>query len=268
MNFMPEKMSSTGPDGVIFHALPQESFTVFIWLASLTVVAVVFAGYWVLWRAVTLSQQLVNTRKKPTLEAFEAYDHAQELWARGQRKAAEELYWKAARLGLPATLRASIPLNLPLEVSREPNLLSITVGVMVRHWGSIPQFLDAQYARAEEISRGGQADFARTLYERIAEYGHADAIWKVALGYWLGDWSPDGEPDHARALPWMRWAVEHGRPEAARNLAQCYECGDGVDVNLAKAIHWYRVAARLGDASSQRVLDDLRRRTPVTRDEL
>jgi TPR repeat protein len=64
----------------------------------------------------------------------------------------------------------------------------------------------------------------------------------------------------------MRWAIEHGRAEAARNLAQCYERGEEVDMDLAAAIHWYRVAAAMGDAAARKTLLDLRRRKPAESD--
>ena len=57
--------------------------------------------------------------------------------------------------------------------------------------------------------------------------------------------------DTARAvLIWQGWAAK-GNADAAYNLAIIHHYGDGVPLDYAKALHWYRQAADLGDKTAQ-----------------
>lgn len=59
----------------------------------------------------------------------------------------------------------------------------------------------------------------------------------------------NGETATALAI-WKRWA-EKGNADAAYNLAVIHQHGDGVAVDYAQALHWYRHAAALGDRISE-----------------
>lgn len=58
-----------------------------------------------------------------------------------------------------------------------------------------------------------------------------------------------GETTQA-AVIWHRWASQ-GNVDAAYNLAVIHQYGDGVSLDYAKAMTWYRVAAEKGDKVSQ-----------------
>jgi len=58
-----------------------------------------------------------------------------------------------------------------------------------------------------------------------------------------------GETPQAVAI-WHRWANQ-GNVDAAYNLAVIHQYGDGVPLDYAKAMEWYRVAAEKGDKVSQ-----------------
>ena len=58
-----------------------------------------------------------------------------------------------------------------------------------------------------------------------------------------------GETPQAVAI-WQRWA-DQGNVDAAYNLAVVHQHGDGVALDYAKALTWYRVAAEKGDKVSQ-----------------
>ncbi len=58
-----------------------------------------------------------------------------------------------------------------------------------------------------------------------------------------------GETARAVAI-WQSWAAK-GELDAAYNLAVIHQHGDGVPVDYAKALHWYRQAAEGGDKASQ-----------------
>lgn len=58
-----------------------------------------------------------------------------------------------------------------------------------------------------------------------------------------------GETPQAVAV-WHRWANQ-GNVDAAYNLAVIHQYGDGVPLDYAKAMAWYRLAAEKGDKVSQ-----------------
>lgn len=59
----------------------------------------------------------------------------------------------------------------------------------------------------------------------------------------------NGETARAVAI-WLSWAAK-GEVDAAYNLAVIHQHDDGVPVDYAKALHWYRQAAERGDTASQ-----------------
>ena len=57
--------------------------------------------------------------------------------------------------------------------------------------------------------------------------------------------------DSGRAVAiWQDWAAK-GNVDAAYNLAVIHQYGDGVPLNYAAALRWYRLAAEQGDKVSQ-----------------
>ena len=45
------------------------------------------------------------------------------------------------------------------------------------------------------------------------------------------------------AVSWFRKAAEQGHADAQRNLALCYQNGDGIEVDLVQAFAWLQLAA-------------------------
>lgn len=77
-----------------------------------------------------------------------------------------------------------------------------------------------------------------------ARAGQADDDLRLAARLHQG-----GETPRAVAI-WQRWAAR-GNPDAAYNLAVIHQHGDGVPLDPAQAMAWYRVAAEQGDKVSQ-----------------
>lgn len=75
--------------------------------------------------------------------------------------------------------------------------------------------------------------------ERDADRFDGDAMDAYRLGRF----------DLAFAM-WLERAEEHD-PDAAAWVGSCYANGDGVDVDDAKALHWYTIAAELGKPMAQ-----------------
>ena len=57
---------------------------------------------------------------------------------------------------------------------------------------------------------------------------------------------------------WYRKAAEQGDAKAMAYLGLCYECGDGVGLDVAEALKWYRKAADLGSSLAKESLDRLK----------
>jgi TPR repeat protein len=74
--------------------------------------------------------------------------------------------------------------------------------------------------------------------------GTADEDLRVAAKAHRG-----GETGEAVAI-WKAWAAK-GNVDAAYNLAVIHQYGDGVPLDYAAAMHWYRQAADQGDKVSQ-----------------
>ena len=57
--------------------------------------------------------------------------------------------------------------------------------------------------------------------------------------------------DDAEAVVWYRLAAEQGHASAQYNLGVMYDNGEGIPQDDAEAIRWYRLAAEQGSASAQ-----------------
>lgn len=101
-------------------------------------------------------------------------------------------------------------------------------------------------------SRGDEAFFAtiRALVDR----DDASAIELLGEVYMLGGFGLPRDPAKACAL-FGRAAERRG--DSAHNLARCYERGDGLPVDAAKARHWYGRGASFGYAKSSCALGNL-----------
>ena len=55
----------------------------------------------------------------------------------------------------------------------------------------------------------------------------------------------------AKAVHWYRKAASLGNATAQTNLGGMYEKGKGVESDDKKAVHWYNKAASLGEATAQ-----------------
>ena len=82
----------------------------------------------------------------------------------------------------------------------------------------------------------------------LAENGNARAQYKLGITYQYGNGVP---MDLAIAVKWYRKAAEQGFPTAQYNFATMYSTGEGMPKNNEEAFKWFRMAAEQGHASSQ-----------------
>jgi TPR repeat protein len=77
-----------------------------------------------------------------------------------------------------------------------------------------------------------------------AEGGDPKAMTGLGYCYWAGQ---GVELDPAQALAWYRKGAEAGDGQAMANLGVCYQQGIGVEPDPALALSWYRKGAEAGD---------------------
>ena len=89
---------------------------------------------------------------------------------------------------------------------------------------------------------------AATIFTTLANAGDAEA--QAHIGYMT--YQGEGVAvDKAKAVQWYRKAAAQGNRDAQYNLAVAYGFGDGVTRNDAEALLWYRRAAEQGSAVAQ-----------------
>lgn len=113
---------------------------------------------------------------------------------------------------------------------------------------------DALYyvGRFYEVGAGGvSADLTKAyeFYRKAAEQGDPDGQFKVGYFFYVGIGPVEENNDEAFA--WGVKAAERGHPGAQAMIAECYQKGFGVGVNLNKAFEFYLKSAQQGNATSQ-----------------
>merc|ERR1711974_456688 len=87
------------------------------------------------------------------------------------------------------------------------------------------------------------------LYKSAAEKGHLGAIYNLAICYENGD---GVGVSASEAACHYEMAAHKGHVNAQFNVAMTYENGqDGVPKNVKKALDFYTLAARQGDAEAE-----------------
>ena len=81
-----------------------------------------------------------------------------------------------------------------------------------------------------------------------AENGHAEAAYRLALAYQLGQGL---EQDNTQAARWYTQAAQAHHAKAQRSLGAMYEGGYGVKQNFQQAYAWYKRAAAQGLPDAQ-----------------
>ncbi len=84
-----------------------------------------------------------------------------------------------------------------------------------------------------------------------ADAGNAVSQYNLGLCYANGN---GVEVDLAEAVKWFRKAAEQGLPEAQHNLGICLSRGAGVEKNVAEGAMWLNSAAQQGDDEAERML--------------
>jgi TPR repeat protein len=97
--------------------------------------------------------------------------------------------------------------------------------------------------------QAGQYDESTKLWLRAAKEGDSEA--ENALGNNYANGLGVDRPNPSEAFRWYKLSAGHGNADAAENLANCYEKGEGVSPNPAEAIRLHKLAAQYGNAVAQ-----------------
>ena len=84
-----------------------------------------------------------------------------------------------------------------------------------------------------------------------ADAGNAISQYNLGLCYAKGN---GVEVDLAEAVRWFRKAAEQGMPQAQYNLGLCLFRGAGVEKNVVEGAMWLNSAAQQGDEKAERML--------------
>lgn len=101
------------------------------------------------------------------------------------------------------------------------------------------------FQRAYDLNDRGRHQEAFSLYQQLADFGHAKAQFNLGVMYDQGQFVTQ---DYAQAVFWYLKAAEQGNANAQYNLAHKYKVGQGVIKDDTKAAYWYRRAAEEASA--------------------
>lgn len=104
------------------------------------------------------------------------------------------------------------------------------------------------YLVAMQAYESDELILARRILRSLAEQGHTEAAFRLAMMYDLGEGSAK---DTVQAAMFYRRAAEQGHDRAQHNLAVAYANGDGVELNIKRAVYWWQRAAMQGNSDSQ-----------------
>lgn len=85
-------------------------------------------------------------------------------------------------------------------------------------------------------------------YKALAEYGYADAQFKLANCYYEGS---DISKNLEKAFEWYSKSAEQGYSDAQYCLGNLYYLGDGVPKDVSKAVKWFSKSAEQGNVDAQ-----------------
>ncbi|KAB2923138.1 MAG: sel1 repeat family protein [Dechloromonas sp.] len=100
---------------------------------------------------------------------------------------------------------------------------------------------DDDLRQAAMAHKGGDTARAVAIWQGWAVRGNNDAAYNLAVIHQYGDGVP---LDHAAALRWYRQAADRGDKVAQFQIGLMYQTGQGVDVDEAEAHRWFTMHRR------------------------
>lgn len=95
---------------------------------------------------------------------------------------------------------------------------------------------DDDLRQAAKLHKGGETPQAVAIWQRWADLGNLDAAYNLAVIHQYGDGVP---LDYAKALTWYRVAAEKGDKVSQFQIGLMYQNGQGVEANQEEAHRWF-----------------------------
>lgn len=96
--------------------------------------------------------------------------------------------------------------------------------------------LDEEMRLAAKLHKQAETPQAMAIWQRLSAQGSADAAYNLAVIHQHGDGVP---VDHAKAMTWYRIAAEQGDKVSQFQIGLMYQTGQGVEANPAEAHRWF-----------------------------
>jgi hypothetical protein len=109
---------------------------------------------------------------------------------------------------------------------------------------------DAFEMGMESLKAGDFAE-AYCLWRPLAMHGHVEAAYHLGWLYANGNGLRVNVP---KAVYWWRQAANKGHTDAMFALALAFTQGEGIDKDEAQAMHWYLMAAQSGHEDAREIL--------------
>ncbi len=113
--------------------------------------------------------------------------------------------------------------------------LSLFLLVWFSAAGAAPSLAEEMF-QAARLHRAGETDKAVAIWQRRAAEGQADAAYNLAVIHHYGD---GVALDYAAAMRWYRMAAEAGDKPAQFQIGLMYQTGQGVTADPAEAHRWF-----------------------------
>lgn len=108
-------------------------------------------------------------------------------------------------------------------------------------FSALADLADDDLRRAAKLHKTGDTGQAVAIWESWAGQGNVDAAYNLAVIHQHGD---GVSLDYARALRWYRQAAEQGDKVAQIQIGLMYQTGQGVEANPEEAHRWYTMHRR------------------------
>ena len=118
-------------------------------------------------------------------------------------------------------------------------MLRIFLSLMLALWfsgASAAPSLAEEMRQAARLHKAGETEKAVVIWQRRASEGQADAAYNLAVIHHYGDGVP---LDYAAAMRWYRVAAEAGDKPAQFQIGLMYQTGQGVTADPAEAHRWF-----------------------------
>ena len=95
-------------------------------------------------------------------------------------------------------------------------------------------------------------------YEKAAAQNDVEAIKRLGNLYFFGDEEGEVKPDFVKAREWYEKGAALNDKWCASSLGDIYENGNGVEVNIAKAIEYFQLACDNKDSDGCEAVERLK----------